>query len=470
MNSAMKKLPFEWLEEIIRLCIERMVVVDHEGIIVYIDSAYCNFLGVSYKEAIGRPVQDVIMNSRMHIVAKTGEEEIEDLQPINGSVMIANRYPIVINGKLVGALGTVMFPDPDNLRHFKNKMNNLLEELNFYKLKAINELKSKYTFDDLTGESPLFAAAKRMGEKVAGSDSSILITGESGTGKELFAHAIHHSSMRSHFPFVPVNCASIPEALFESEFFGYAEGAFTGAKKGGKEGLFKVADKGTIFLDEIGDMPLSMQSKLLRALQEKEIQPVGGETSIPIDIRIIAATNRDLIQMVEDGTFRQDLYYRLNVINIEIPPLRQRKGDIEDVAKKLLQKIERKFYRNGTTISSEAIEKLTAHKWAGNVRELENVLERAINVLDGPEIKVSHLPLYIIDQEIKTDSQHATMVIAEADTSLKAVQPLKEVIANAEKKAILNALHVTSGNKLKAAKLLGIGKTKFYDKCKAYGL
>ncbi|CAM3661792.1 sigma 54-interacting transcriptional regulator [Cytobacillus oceanisediminis] len=463
------KLPYEWLEEIISLSIERIVVVNHEGIIVYIDSGYCEFLGMSYEEAIGRPAQDVIMNTRMHIVAKTGKKELEDLQPINGSVMIANRYPIVINGELVGALGTVMFPDPDNLRHFKNKMNNLMEELNFYKNKAINELKSKYTFEDLVGKSPLFAAAKRMGEKVAGSDSSILITGESGTGKELFAHAIHHSSMRSHFPFVPVNCASIPESLFESEFFGYDEGAFTGAVKGGKEGFFKVADKGTIFLDEIGEMPLSMQSKLLRALQEKEIQPVGGQKAIPVDVRIIAATNRDLIQMVEDGSFRQDLYYRLNVINIELPPLRKRKEDIELIAKSLLHKLERKFYRNGTAISPEAIEKLAAHKWPGNVRELENVLERAINVVDGSEIQVSHLPLYIADQEVKRGDQDSNDSIAHK-SSAAVVELLKDTIEKAEKKAILHALHVTDGNKLEAAKLLGIGKTKFYDKCKVFGI
>lgn len=462
------ELPYEWLKEIISLCIERIVVVDQKGIIVYIDSAYCEFLGIQSGEAIGQHVQDVIMNTRMHIVAKTGEKELEDLQPIMGSVMIANRYPIVIDGELVGALGTVMFPDPDNLRHFKNKMNNLMEELNFYKNKAVNELKSRYTFADLIGQSPLFKSSKFMGEKVAGSDSSILITGESGTGKELFAHAIHHSSMRSHFPFVPVNCASIPEALFESEFFGYSEGAFTGAVKGGKEGFFKMADKGTIFLDEIGEMPLSMQSKLLRALQEKEIRPVGGQKSITVDVRIIAATNRNLIQMIEDGLFRQDLYYRLNVINIEIAPLRKRKEDIGPIANSLLNRLERKFYRSGTTISEEAMEKLTSHNWPGNVRELENVLERAINVMGGNTIEVIHLPLYIVDREV-TETYPSKTAIANAPIGA-IVEPLKDVIERAEQKAIMNALKVTDGNKLEAARLLGIGKTKFYDKCKAFGI
>ncbi|KHF37998.1 sigma-54 interaction domain-containing protein [Halalkalibacter okhensis] len=468
MKLEMRGLSIDWLIEIIHLCIERIVIVDHNGIIVYIDEAYCEFIGTTFDDAVGRPVQEIIENSRMQIVAKTGEKEIEHLQPINGSVMIANRYPIFIDGKLVGAVGTVIFPDPDNLRHFKNKMSNLLEELNFYKNKAVNELTSKYSFDDLIGNSQAFIEAKALGEKVAGNESSVLVTGESGTGKELFAHAIHQNSMRSHFPFIAINCASIPEVLFESELFGYEDGAFTGAKKGGKEGLFKVANKGTVFLDEIGDMPLSMQSKLLRALQEKEIQPVGGQKTIPIDLRIIAATNRDLTKMVEDGTFRQDLYYRLNVINIEIPPLRDRKEDIAAISKKLLQKLERKFYRKGTVLSPKVVMRLEGHKWPGNVRELENVLERAINVLDGTVIKSEHLPLYIRDQEINQREEEFSMAESTSTLDLPAVKPLKVTIARAEKRAITHALEIAGGDKLAAAKLLGIGKTSFYDKCKIY--
>ncbi|MCL7745699.1 sigma-54 interaction domain-containing protein [Halalkalibacter alkaliphilus] len=470
MKLDMRRLSIDWLIEIIHIGIERIVIVDRDGIIVYIDEAYCEFIGTTFDDAIGRPVQEIIENTRMHIVAKTGEKEIENLQPINGSVMIANRYPIFIDGKLVGAFGTVIFPDPDNLRHFKNKMNNLLEELNFYKNKAVNELTSKYSFDDLIGNSHTFKAAKALGEKVAGSDSSVLITGESGTGKELFAHAIHHSSARSSFPFVAINCASIPEVLFESELFGYEDGAFTGAKKGGKEGLFTVANKGTVFLDEIGDMPLSMQSKLLRALQEKEVQPVGGQKTIPIDLRIIAATNRDLTKMIEEGTFRQDLFYRLNVINIEIPPLRKRKDDIEAISNKLLQKLERKFYRKGTVLSPEVVTKLEEHKWPGNVRELENVLERAINVLDGTVILSEHLPLYIRDQKMKASEQESLNNNSSKHVSPLAVQPLKETLAQAEKKAMTHALKIADGDKLAAAKLLGIGKTSFYDKCKVYDI
>ena len=206
----------------------------------------------------------------------------------------------------------------------------------------------------MIGKSASFTAVKTLAERISGSQSAVLILGESGTGKELFASAIHNNSTRAAFPFVPINCASIPEHLLESELFGYDDGAFTGAKKGGKKGQFQLANRGTIFLDEIGDMPLAMQSKLLRVLQEHEILPVGGQKSIAVDVRIIAATHRDLEKMVEEGKFRQDLYYRLNVIKVEIPPLRERIGDIELISVKLLEKLERKFYRKGIKLSDRS--------------------------------------------------------------------------------------------------------------------
>lgn len=471
MSNEMKRLPRSWLEEIITLGIERLVVVDREGFIIYLDSAYCEFIGINVEEAIGRPVQEVIENSRMHIVAKTGKKEIEDIQPINGSVMIANRCPIYIEGEIVGAMGTVMFPNPENLLRFNNKIQNLVEELNFYKTKAEKELKSKYSFDDLIGESAAFQVVKNFAKRVSASDSSVLLTGESGTGKELFAHAIHKTSTRKNFQFVPINCGAIPEELFESELFGYVAGAFTGSQKGGKKGLFEVANNGTVFLDELGELPLSMQTKLLRALQEKEIRPVGGQKTASVDVRVIAATNRDLEKMVEEGTFRHDLYYRLNVINIDIPPLRSRKEDIESISRVLLKKLEKRFYREGIAISSEVLQIFQQHTWPGNVRELENVLERAINLLDGNIIEINHLPLYLRDQAaVDHIIEEDTVQTKNNSIYSMPVQPLKETIARVEKQAIQNAISFTNGNKLETAKLLGIGKTRLYEKCKLYGL
>ncbi|PLS18045.1 sigma-54-dependent Fis family transcriptional regulator [Bacillus sp. M6-12] len=472
MSSLIDHIPHKWLEEIINLAAERIVVVDCNGIITYINPAYCDFLKTNVDYAIGRHVQDVIENTRMHIVAKTGVAELASVQPINGSEMIANRFPLVIDGELVGAVGTVIFRNPEDWWEYKRKIQPLLEELSYYKTRFEKELKSKYGFIDLIGSSPLFYSAKQLAERISGSQSAVLLLGESGTGKELFAHAIHNNSTRSAFPFVPINCASIPEHLLESELFGYEEGAFTGAKKGGKKGKFQLANFGTLFLDEIGDMPLSMQSKLLRVLQEKELQQIGGNSTIPVDVRVIAATHRDLEKMVEERTFRQDLYYRLNVIKIDIPPLRERKEDIHQVASSLLKKLERKFHRNGIKLSAEVIEKLRQHSWPGNIRELENVLERAINVLDGKEIKIQHLPLYLRDQGINEGYivSPLTGILSEPGRESMPVQPLRDTIAIAEKQAILQALNLVNGNKLEAAKLLHISKTSLYEKCKLYGL
>jgi transcriptional regulator with PAS, ATPase and Fis domain len=468
MNSKMEAIPVDWHEQIINLLAERIVVTDREGRIIYINEAYCEFLGTTVEEAVNRPVQDVIENTRMHIVAKTGIKELAALHPINGSEMIANRYPLIVDGKLVGALGTVMFRSPDEWRMYKTKIQHLVEELKYYKTKIDKELKSKYYFHDLIGRSQPFLAAKKLAERISASDSSVLLIGESGTGKELFAHAIHNHSLRSSLPFVAINCASIPEHLLESELFGYEDGAFTGAKKGGKKGQFELAHNGTLFLDEIGDMPLSMQSKLLRVLQEKEVQRVGGQKSIPVDVRIVAATHRDLEKMVEEGKFRRDLYYRLNVIKIEIPPLNKRKEDIKLISVSLLKKLERKFFRTGIEISKEVEQRLMEHSWPGNIRELENVLERAINVLDGQTIEVFHLPLYLRELEWQSTTQMISPV-CNAKTAEK-ILPLKERMAQVEKEAILNALTMTNGNKQEAARLLEIGKTRFYEKCKLYDI
>ncbi len=466
MNVRIDDIPMNWLEEILNLSAERIVVTDRDGVIIYINEAYCEFLGTTMDKAMRRPVQEVIENTRMHIVSRTGQAEIAAVHHINGSEMIANRFPLIVSGELVGAVGTVMFKNPEELHSYKSKIQNLVDELKYYKTRAEKELTSKYAFPDLIGTSHDFMEAKTLAERISGSKSAVLLLGESGTGKELFAHSIHANSIRAPYPFVPINCASIPEHLLESELFGYEDGAFTGAKKGGKKGHFQVANRGTIFLDEIGDMPLAMQSKLLRVLQEKEIQSVGGQKSVPVDVRIITATNRDLEKMVAEGKFRQDLYYRLNVIKIEIPPLRKRKDDIEQIALNLVEKLEKRFQKKSVQLSTEVIRLLEQHSWPGNIRELENVLERCINVLDGSVIKTNHLPLYLRDQEALPFTP-ASQTENAGETKVK---PLKETIAEAEKQAILAALEAADGNRQEAAKLLDIGKTSFYEKCRIYSI
>lgn len=293
---------------------------------------------------------------------------------------------------------------------------------------------------------------KKSAAKAAKGRSTVLIRGESGTGKELFAHAIHNSSARSEGKFVVVNCAAIPEDLLESEFFGYEEGAFTGAKQRGKIGKFDLANGGTLFLDEIGDMSLSLQAKLLRVLQEREFYRVGGNVRVKVDVRIIAATNRNLEEMVRQGEFREDLYYRLNVISLNIPPLRDRVQDVEYLITELMKELNSMLGTSITGISSQAKTALLRYEWPGNVRELRNVLERAMTFAEHGKIQSEDLPDYLLSQ---------------------LSSPLIEQISlaeDAELGAIRKALSQTNGNKAKAAKLLGISRSGLYEKIKKYQL
>lgn len=317
----------------------------------------------------------------------------------------------------------------------------------------------------LVGHSPAMEKLYRILSKVAFTTHSVLILGESGTGKELVARSIHANGPNASKPFVLVECGSIPPTLLENELFGYVKGAFTGAIRG-KTGLLAAAEGGTIFLDEIGELPLDLQARLLRALQEKEIRPVGSTQSVPIAARVLAASNRDLLGMVESGRFRKDLYYRLNVVNIRIPPLRDRRGDIPLLSEHILERLRRE---NGLpfTLGNDALRLLRDSEWPGNVRELENALERACALSSGPVLHASDFPAL---------SQNGGLEPPLSSTGEGSETPSPEEphevtsIAEMEKQAILNAIHQLNGDKLMAARLLGIGKTTLYRKLKEYGL
>ncbi|HSN66934.1 MAG TPA: sigma 54-interacting transcriptional regulator, partial [Fusibacter sp.] len=318
-------------------------------------------------------------------------------------------------------------------------------------------------FDYIIGGSEALLSAKGLAKKVASSASTVLILGESGTGKELFARAIHHSSQRNQMPFVAINCAAIPDHLLESELFGYEEGAFTGAKRGGKPGKFQLANKGTLFLDEIGDMPLHLQAKLLRALQEKRIDQLGGNKPIDVDVRVIAATHADLEEKVLEGSFRQDLYYRLNVIPIHVPPLRERKDDLLLTSRYLVEKWCGKLQKTIPVMSQGFIEVMKSHDWPGNVRELENAIEYAVNVCDDDVLEMRHLPKRIaIGHEQR--SSNVPDVLQSSDI---------RSIAQLEEEAIHSAmaLYGRSGEALEeVAKMLGISRATLYRKIKTYKL
>ena len=442
------------LETIIDCAYEWIVVVNTEGRIVYINQGYCQFLEIDRGDALGRHVAKVIENSRMHIVAQTGKEEIADLQYIKGNYMIANRIPLFSNGRLIGALGTVIFRDTKEWNRMNSHIKSLLPKLQTY-LQDWNENNgAKYTLHDIQTVSPSMMELKEKVKSIASGNISVLIRGESGTGKELFAHSIHCLSPRSHQPFIKVNCGAIPEHLLESELFGYEEGAFTGAKKGGKKGKFVLAHGGTIFLDEIGDTPLNMQVKLLRVLQEKEVEPVGSLKPIPVNVRVIAATNRPLEKMIEEKRFREDLFYRIHVIPFKIPPLRERPEDIPHLTDYFLEKISRRAGKRITTIDDEVRRLFNRYHWPGNLRELENVVEAAIHLADGERITLSSLP-----ESLTGDPK---VLIGQLS--------LKEILEETEKRIIERTLEQYHQDKLEAAKALGISKSSIYEKIKKYRL
>lgn len=321
---------------------ELIVVVNKNGYIENMSQAYGDFLGIQVQNAIGRHVTEVIENTRMDIVVKTGVPETGETQDIHGEKMIATRIPIRKNGMVIGAYGRVLVRNTRELHMLHDKLSSIEMELNMYKRTFEKINTAKYTVDDIIGDCSIMQDLKDSVRKVAKTNSNVLIMGESGTGKELFAHSIHAGSMRRKAPFVCVNCGSIPEQLIESELFGYEEGAFTGARKGGKIGLFPAAHGGTIFLDEIGELPLSMQVRLLRVLQDREIQRVGSNVREKVNVRVVAATNRNLYQMVKKGEFRSDLYYRLNVVTLHLPLLRERKEDLPLLIQMILSKISKR--------------------------------------------------------------------------------------------------------------------------------
>ena len=444
------------LEAVLESTADAISVADEQGNNIIVNPAYTRITGLPKEAVIGKHATvDIAEGESMHMkVLQTGKP-VKNVHMKVGPAkkeVIVNVAPIFIEGKIRGSVGVIQDI---------SEIMSLNEELAHAK-KLIRQLKARYTWDDIIGRSPAIVFAKEQAKNAAETPATVLLRGESGTGKELFAHAIHNASNRKKGQFVRVNCAALAEELLESELFGYAEGAFTGAMKGGKRGFFEEACRGTIFLDEIGDIRLNLQKKLLRVLQEKEITKVGSTIPIPADVRVIAATNADLEQKVKNGLFREDLYYRLNVLPIQIPPLRNIKDDIPLLTEHIIYKLNQSYGREVRQISDEAMKVLLNYDWPGNVRELENVIGRAmINILpNGKTIDSAHLPLLECEKISKAffNEDHAGM------------RTLEQVVSGAEEAAIIQTLRETGGNRQQAAKLLDIALRNLYYKIKKYNL
>jgi transcriptional regulator with PAS, ATPase and Fis domain len=432
-----------------------VIVSDHEGYIVYMNDTYCRFLDMDPASGIGKHASEIGVNSRLHIVAKTGHPEVNYPHQFKDRAFLVHRVPIKDKGRVFAVLGLVLFDSASTASKLGEKVSYLESKLRLYEDELMTLRSTRYTMDSFVGASKAMAGLKRQAVKAASTNLPVVITGESGTGKELLAQAIHHASARKPFPFVRVNCAAIPRDLFESELFGYEKGAFTGAKTTGKTGKFELAHHGSVFLDEIGDLPLEMQPKLLRVLEEKEIEKVGSTRVIKSDFRLLAATNHNLENMLEENLFRKDLFYRLNVITLHIPPLRERKEDILPIARHLLDRISHDCGLQHLELDPDAEEGLRNYSWPGNVREVSNVLERIVSYLEGPIIHVCDLPPYLVKNQERSTAVHPS---------------LRRVHGKAEQEAIRFALKSAGHNKAAAAKLLGIHRSLLYKKMKKHNL
>ncbi|MFJ5771758.1 sigma-54 interaction domain-containing protein [Psychrobacillus sp. NPDC093180] len=429
------------------------IIIDNNGKIQYISNKYCEFLEVKREDLIGGYIVDYIENTRLHLVVQTGKSEMGDLQFLRGSFVITNRIPIFDDKEIIGAIGTIIFRDLDDWKKMNSHIKDLLARNNLYTPDGDQGNGARYSLHDLIGDSQAMNELKARVKRVAGGDISVLIRGESGTGKEIIAQSIHQLSPRSTKPFVSVNCGSIPEHLIESELFGYEEGAFTGAKKGGKVGKFQSAEGGTIFLDEIGDMPQHMQVKLLRVLQEREYEPVGAANPKKVNVRVIAATNRPLEKMMENREFREDLYYRINAIQLVSPPLRERTEDIPILIHHFFERSKARIGKRVNSIHDDVYALLNKYEWPGNIRELENVIDAGVHLANENILEIEDLPEYI-----------------KRDSGKNKKKTLKEIIEETEKKEIEKMLTTCKFDKNMAAEALGISNSTIYEKIKKYNI
>jgi transcriptional regulator with PAS, ATPase and Fis domain len=505
-----------------------VLVVNRDHRIVWISEGYKRFLpalGVATAaDFVGRPVEEVVPNTQMGAVIETGQPMLVDLLSNRAGTFLVSRLPLRDEaGEVIGALGLVLLDHPETtMQPLMHKFAKLQRELDEARAQLAAQRRPKYTIASFVGASPAAFEVKRQARRMAATEATVLLLGETGTGKELLAHAIHAASARASRPFIGINIAAVPDTLLEAEFFGVAPGAYTGADRKGRVGKFKLADGGTLFLDEIGDMPLSLQAKLLRVLQEQEVEPLGSNAIERVDVRVIAATSQDLAAMVSDGRFRADLYYRLHVLPLRLPPLRERLADLPALAEAFVEDIARRGGLPPRSLAPSALGWLARQRWPGNIRELRNVLEQALLLSDDVVLDERHFDAVRPDgtlvpeavpagagasppivappsawaassalaahglgqaQSGHAPSGHASAAFAEpvlaprpgafaptdpAALTMPAPPTLSQRVATLEWEAIRDALAATSGNRVAAARLLKISRATLYERLARY--
>lgn len=421
---------------------------DHK--IIYLNKAYSDFLESDKESLIGRNIKEVIPHTKLDQVVKSGVAQLGVWQKTKRGYLFGNRIPIYENGKVIGALAERVLSNFDEVDTASEKLREMEGQIQ-YLASQLTNMEINNNVQLIFQSSAMHRIVNKI-EKVAPLDTTILITGETGSGKEVLADLAYKHSGRQDYPFVKLNCAALPMELVESELFGYEKGAFTGANQAGKPGKFEIANNGVLFLDEISSMPLAIQSKLLRVLQDKVVVRLGGNNRMQVNVKIIAATNDKLEELVKKQKFREDLYYRLNVIQVNLPPLRERREDIILLANYFLERYCNRFNKKPMSFTFAAAQMITSYDWPGNVRELKNVVERLAIMCDS----------YLITQN---DLRDNTSIYSSTAAS---VVSLKDQLDQTEKRIILSTLEKAGGNKAIAAKQLGINRTTLYSKLEKY--
>jgi PAS domain S-box-containing protein len=436
---------------------EGICIVNAEGIVQYWNTSSEKLYGVKAEQILQRYLGDFFKNAMALQVLKNGKRVDSALhEPNEGKFVILSAVPIFnAQGKIIAAVSTDR--DVTEVMKLSKELEAEKSKVEFLQKEYQREIASKYTFSNIIGKNKKIIDAITVAQKVAPTSTSVMITGKSGTGKEVFARSIHEASGRKG-NFVAINCSAIPESLFESELFGYVEGAFTGAIKKGRAGKFELANNGTLFLDEIGDMPMDMQVKLLRVLQDGVIYRLGSEKPINTNARILAATNKDLMKLIEEGKFREDLYYRLAVVQIKLPTLHERKEDVRDLAKLFLEQMSSEEGIKIKSVDERVFKVLTSYRWDGNIRELRNVIQRMVVLSSGGRITVESVPEYISD------------IVGDAEDKTVDDYDLEGIVENLERKTIREVMQLADGNKQKAAKMLKIKRSTLYYKLEKYGI
>ncbi|MDL2268030.1 sigma 54-interacting transcriptional regulator [Desulfovibrio sp. OttesenSCG-928-G15] len=478
-NNSFEADP-DFLDLVLNSLTTGIFVCDNNFIVRYINQAYADYLGMSREAVLGRPITDFIPDSRAPVVTTTGLPEMGNIRTLKSQegerVIVVNRLPLKRGSDTIGMLSQTLFGSREEFDAVTKRIEYLDKKVASYARRIKSALSPHYSLQSITGESEAIQRFRSHLQRFAATNSPVLILGATGTGKELAASAIHCESECSEGPFVSINCAAIPKELFESELFGYAPGAFSGAHKDGKVGQLELADRGTLFLDEVGDTPLPAQAKLLRVLENCTLYRLGSTQPRTVDFRLIAATNRDLRAMIAEGSFREDLYYRLSSLILTVPSLHERAEDIPVLVRHLLERMG----RDDVGVTESAMRAMTTYCWPGNIRELRNVLTSALSLCRNKLIDMGDLPPELLSDYGSCQPGHVAGQYAGSQSTPEApsaaaspagaIASLPSMLANNELRLIILTLQEHNWNVAKSARALGIARATLYEKLKKYGI